>query len=57
MVMMMMSMSRQEELSFLISILSDLKCNYPSHNERVLQSVIDILEYRLESEERHLLKT
>ena len=43
--------SRASELEFVSSILQDLSMNYPEHNEKVLYQLIDIIRYRIITEE------
>jgi hypothetical protein len=43
-------MSRVEELEFLSVIMEDLKNNYPEHNKKVLQDMIQSVQYKLQCE-------
>ena len=49
-------MSKLEELTFVMNVLNELK-HYPDHNEKALQSIIDILKYRIDVEEKHLINS
>ncbi len=43
--------TRVEEYDFLISITCDLKNNYPEHNKKVLEQLIQHLSYLRDREE------
>ena len=42
--------TRLEEYDFIFNILLDLKSHYPEHNPEALQTVFDVVKYKLERE-------
>jgi hypothetical protein len=46
--------SRIEELEFLRSIMFDLRHSYPDHNEKILDDVLQNINYKLECEEKQV---